>query len=268
LRILSSWLPYGTRGADLVSPSARLLILAGLLVAGAIWGWCGSARSARRLFLAAAVFGLFHLAFLAFTYLFSSIQPDLIPRIFSPLWPAGCLLLAATAQMLIEKLTSIQPTHPFISHLVLAGLALGVLVSLVYYTPRMAEMVNKGNTEGVGYTSRIYRVSPVFEQISKDLEGRALISDEPALILLYTGRGAYDWEEWIQGSLSGALQRPAPGQGTGRLDDLMRARAALVLFPFRVEEEYGLRSRELLVEWTSSLISLYHSEETEIYTLP
>lgn len=266
LEILAAWIPYGARGAAFFPAQAKLLAIFLLWAAAAAWGWRAAPTGLQRLLLAALVFGPAYLLILALSYLLADIPPDLIPRMYSPLWPAFGLALAAAAQALALRLRHSAP--PWARIVPLGGLFLIVLVNVLYFTPQIAEMIERGRREGVGYTARVWRESPVFARIRAGLGGRPIISDEPALVLLYTGRGAYPWEEWVQGSLSAAASQPPPGQGAGRLHDLMRSGAALVLFPPRVEEEYGPESRALLESWTMGLEALYRGSEAEILVLP
>lgn len=262
LTILSAGLPFAGRGGAFFPGPARLLLLFFLWAAAAVWGWSAAPAALRRLLLAAALFNLFYLLALAAAFLFASIPPDLIPRIYSPLWPAVWLGLFAAAQAAILRLGRGR------AWIVRAAIVLACTAQVLYFTPRLVELAALGHAEGVGYTSRTWRAAPVFDRIRSELGERPLISDEPALILLYTGRGAYPWEEWVRGNLRAAADGSAPGQGQGRLDELMRTGAALVLFPPRVEEEYGTESRDLLQRWTGGMRLLYSAPEAEIFLAP
>ena len=270
LAILSTGLPFAGRGGALFPGPARLALLFFLWAAAAGWGWSAAPAALRRLLLAAALFNLFYLLALAAAFLFASIPPDLIPRIYSPLWPAVWLGLLAAAQAAILRLERARASGAGRgwAQALRTGLALVCAAQVLYFAPRLVELTALGHAEGVGYTSRTWRDAPVFERIQSELGERPLISDEPALILLYTGRGAYPWEEWVRGNLRAAAHGSAPGQGQGRLDELMRSGAALVLFPPRVEEEYGPESRDLLQRWTGGMYALYSAPEAEILLAP
>jgi 4-amino-4-deoxy-L-arabinose transferase-like glycosyltransferase len=272
LALLSAWVPYGARGAGIVSAPAKLILLLLVWAAAAAWAWRTASSPSRRLFLAGLVFSLAYLLFLALSYLFASIPPDLIQRMVSPLWPAACLALLATALMLAEALARRAvpgrwAASRFVPALPYAAMVLIVLVNLVYFAPQISELSARGHDQGVGYTARVYRDSPAFAQIRFEMSGRPLISDEPALLLLYTGRGAYSWEAWIQGNLRAAAQSPLTGQGDSCLDKLLRSGAALVIFPLRVEEEYGPGSQALLDRWTQEMKPLYNGPEAEVFII-
>lgn len=263
--ILSSWLPYSARGPEWFPALLKLglLLLAGLILAA--WSWRESGRESRSVLLAGLCFAAAYLAALSVSSLLASLPPDLIPRMYSPLWPAGCLILAGVLRMVAEKA---RGWFPYAGKGIAVILAIVLALCGVYYMPQLSERVERGRLEGVGYTARIYRGSPVFAHIRSELAGRPLISDEPALVLLYTGRGAYGWDEWIPGSLAAAAGGPPPGDGATRLDDLMRGGAALVIFPYRVEEEFGPESRALLEAWTGDLSQVYSSPEAWILRSP
>jgi hypothetical protein len=265
ITILSSWLPYGARGPAWFPAALKmgLLLAAGMLLV--IWAWRAARRATSGVFLAGGCFAAAYLTVLAASSLLASIPPDLIPRMYSPLWPAGCLLLAGGIGMAAEKAGGIRLQAGRAGP---ALFALFLLVNGVYYLPQLRERLERGRLEGVGYTARIYHDSPVFERIRADLGGRLLVSDEPALVLLYTDRGAYGWDEWLPGSLAAAAAGEPPGAAATRLDELMRGGAALVIFPYRVEEEFGLESRALLETWTRGLTRVYSGPDAWILDLP
>ena len=262
---LSSWLPYATRFSQLLSPGAKLaavgLAWAGLLV----YLWRADPKGARcpgarRLVLVGLLSAGLYLLFLGASYTSADIQPDLIPRIFSPLYPA--LVLASLASGIwLARLA------PRASAWVWGGLLAAVLVGTIYQAPRLVELVWRGNTLGVGYSQKFWRQAGVFDYLREHALNQDLISNEPALVLLHSGRAAYSWDEMVRGNLQ-AVRAIPPGSGTTRLDGLLRGGGAvLVIFPERAEEEYGPQARAWLAEWLGGLLPLYLGEDAGVYTI-
>lgn len=259
LALLASWLPWSGRGAALVPPTLRLALLSALVLGLALALLPRAAPGIRRLFGANALFSLCYLLLYAAAYTLSDIQPDLIPRIYSPLWVSAWLMLAALAAAAAERLSPARRLLRLAAPLLFV---LGAALSASYYLPQASELLHKGREEGMGYTSRVWRSSPGFSWISNNLAGQALLSDEPALLLLYTGRNAADWSPYIADNLLQAVAQPLPPA----LETRLQEGAALVLFPPRLRDRYGPDSLPLPAAWQSELQLRYDSPEIQVWT--
>lgn len=257
--LLAAWLPYGTRGLGWLPPSTRLWLIVLVVTAFSALMLPDIPSGPRRLFGAAAVYAAAHMAIVAATFTLADIQPDLIPRIFSPLWPAFWLILAALVHSgrRMDQETE-KPWRRAAGPLLLTLLA---AVSAFYYSPQLTENVHRGWEEGVGYTASIWRASPAFDWIQANLQGRNLISDEPAMITLYTGRGAKDWAPWIHDNLLAARDGTVPQGLQAEMDD----GAALVLFLPRLTARYGAESLPLPEGWVKRWCPLLSRPEVQVW---
>lgn len=137
--------------------------------------------------LLALLFTTAYAGFIGFSYLFSSLPPDLNERMFSPLLPL-IFLLCFGAPVLLVQSTRLHPA------LLAVPLILALLTARVY-RPSAAAWLEERHTTGSGYTSLEWRNSELVQAIQALPDELPLISNQAAAVLYYTGRFPYELDD-------------------------------------------------------------------------
>ena len=111
-------------------------------------------------------------------------KPDLFERHISPL-PIG--LIAALAFLVLFIVNTWRSK-------LIQGSLLIIFLGWIMITniPQLKTYITNMHTNGDGYTSRQWRNSPVMKEIISLENGETIVTNDPAAILFFTGKPAYD----------------------------------------------------------------------------
>jgi hypothetical protein len=158
---------------------------------------------------------------LAGSFVFASVQPDINERMLSPLLAVLFIVIPGTLFYAIQCRQ--LPRQTIIVPLLL------VTITVSAYWPATQKILADRHEEGSGYTSRIWRDSPLMDAVRDLPADTVLISNQPAAVLLYLDRFPYDLS-----SVMNPISNPdltTWGQEGSKLEQLMRDdHAALILF--------------------------------------
>ena len=206
-----------------------------------------NARPVERLLAVLGIFVGIYLGFFAAAYLFTNPTPDVDSRTLLPLLPALLGMLVSFAwlsALVLEDRRSVR-----------AGWSALLLVALSGYAVISQDTVFGLHRTGLGYTGREWRQSETIAAIRRLPADKSLISNEPAAVLLLTGRSTYQIEEISQSTP--ALPFSVFGTGPTESERVFRNQhAALVLFhsvETQLEGIYGDRAVERLRILTAGL---------------
>jgi len=184
---LTGWLPFILRGNHIIPAGTKLILGCGAMVTAVVVlillarkrGVAGQLRDQT---VWASVLGLFILCYLAFhlaSYLFSNARPEVDWRLLSPVLSALYLIIP----MLFSGYQSlVKPTW------LVSGLFLLVcLITVWYFHGKTQLLLFEMHHYGEGYTSKRWKGHEIFEQIRQLEPGSTLLSNDPALVLFYTG---------------------------------------------------------------------------------
>lgn len=186
--VLGSWLPFFYRGNRILPPDFKLTLAAVLLP---LLAWL-SARAQRRRgqplnreglpgwLLVVGIFCLTYAAVHLGTYLLLFAQPDVNGRLLLPLFFGGALLAAGAADWISRLLPKRWPGA-------LLFTALALLTVWYFHTPLKLYQFEMHHY-GQGYTSKRWLDNPVFAELSALDPQTPLYSNNPSLVLFYTGR--------------------------------------------------------------------------------
>ncbi|HZW03604.1 MAG TPA: glycosyltransferase family 39 protein [Anaerolineaceae bacterium] len=220
------WLPFQSRLPDWRSKS---LVFYGLALCvlglGALALYRlrqnGRDQGGSSLWLLAGLVAAAYVGFVGFSYLFSSLPPDLNERMFSPLQPL-VFLLAFGSPVLFERAYGLRPVSLRVAvQIVLLGLG---LLAAWAYLPATLDWVEERHQTGSGYTSLEWRNSELAAAVRALPADVPLISNQAAAVLYTTGR--FPYELTLPGP-DGAVTPLAQGAWA---DVYVRQCAALVLF--------------------------------------
>jgi len=138
-----------------------------------------------QILLASSLTVLIFLFILCAIYLFTTPQPDLISRMFSPLLPSLVLMLSAGVVFILEQAPQVWKTYARVFFILLA-----VLLTR-YYFLRTTAIVKEHHENGYGYTSREIQTSGFIQAVQNLPADTPLIANTPAMVLLYTNRMPY-----------------------------------------------------------------------------
>jgi hypothetical protein len=190
-----SWLPF--HAEDIWSPKYRvklagevvLIILAALVAGWIAWRAWRSGRleglQQPELLFGGLIFlhTIAYTAGMALSYLFSSPQPDLDGRNFSPIL-IGCLLALFAPLVALHG----KPQRKIFT-LGLPMLAMIILVGSQYSDTRRT--VQEMHQDGNGYLSRQWHDSATTQAVRELPAGTPIITDQPAALYFLTGKPAY-----------------------------------------------------------------------------
>lgn len=184
---LGSWLPFFYRGNHIISPSLKLIIGGAVAILLAVVPILLLRRSKGALnehgLLAwGATLLSFTIGYIILhlgAYVFAVTQPDVDGRLLVPIYLSGILFLPVMftyAGRLIHR--------PWFTNMVVTGLA---LLTIWYFHGKMQLYIYDMHHFGDGYTSKRWNENPIFDQIAALETINPLASNDPGLILFYTG---------------------------------------------------------------------------------
>ncbi|MHB0987786.1 MAG: ArnT family glycosyltransferase [Bellilinea sp.] len=186
--VVGSWLPFFYRGNHILSPTWKL-ILAGTIGIGLIIAAYVVLRRRKQALNenGALTWGLALFAFIAAyvalhlgTYITAFTQPDVDERLLLPIFIASTLLIPV-----IFAFTSRLIKPRWLGGIAFAALA---LITAWYFHGKLLDYLFLMNHYGVGYTSKRWNENPIFDQIAALDANQQLSSNDPGLVLFYTGR--------------------------------------------------------------------------------
>ena len=188
LAVLNNWLPFLQRGNFILSPPAKIILVALALLGLSVLAFfllrkqpqskenAHHARWVTILFVFIAFYMLFHLA----SFLWADARPAVDFRLLSPVQVAGYLAAVALFGLLARGWNR--------HHLVELA-CLGVcLLSFWYFSGRYRVEAVDLHYFGLGYTSRTWVDSDLIAGLSGLNNEPFLASNDPALVLFYIGR--------------------------------------------------------------------------------
>jgi hypothetical protein len=264
--VFASWLPYGTRFNWILSPVGKLIaILIVMLLAGVFTG-LKARRSTPQpghdeltLSLTFWIFTVVYIFALLLSFVFSNPAPNIDDRMLSPVYVA---IIPATMGLMgyLMKTWRFKWVWESVVFILLA-------VTIFFDYPAMIETLTNLNQTGDGYTTQEWHSSGIFAAIQKLPPSTPLISNEPALVLLYTDRFPYDVNDLFPRYRSDPI--PPLGSGHTDLDTLMRSKGAvLITFPEYFDLEHGNKSLQLQQQLTAGLKAIYSDNYGQLYVVP
>ncbi len=199
-----------------------------------------------------------YLGFFAVAYVITDPTPDVDSRTMLPLLPALIGIGLGGARML----SSAWPRNRLVS----AGLTIAILGSIAGYAVISQDIVLGLHRTGLGYTGREWRQSETIAAVREIPADTPLISNEPAAVLLLTGRNPYTIYEIEQ-------QEPVEvfesfGDGPSEAERVFRDEgAALVLFDTaedQFESLYGNKADERLGIFLGAAETVFLGEDGSI----
>jgi hypothetical protein len=219
-------------------------------------------RSAWLLIRVLGLFVVVYLAFFALAFLATDPTPDVDSRTLLPLLPA---LLG-----LVVGLALLRPGSWRASTALPVGWTALLLAALAGYAVISQDIVLGLHRTGLGYTSREWRASPTVQALRAIPPQRILVSNEPAAVLLLTGRMPYSIPEIAQ--RRSVSDFATYGSGTTEAELAFRqGRAWLVLFSSIHDQFgslYGDRAAERLEAFTRGLSLVNETADGAIYAFP
>lgn len=186
--VIGSWLPFFYRGNHMITPIQKLIlgfvVLTALIVAAVIKiKKNGQPIDENGLVTWGLVLGIFSAMYIGLhltTIIVAAEQPDINGRLLLPLFYTGVLLAAVLIAFISRGISKVW----------LGGLAFTALalLTLWYFHAKVQLYVFEMHHYGQGYTSNRWNENLIFDQISTLDEGVTVYSNEPALVLFYTGR--------------------------------------------------------------------------------
>lgn len=246
---LIRWLPFITRGNRFL-PVPLKLVLGGLLLAAALFILVkqvkkhGLSAQVRAPWIWSVLLGLFILGYLAFhlaSILFSDTPADVDWRLLTPTLAAGYFLLP----MLFAAYARLVRRAWLVNGLFL----LTTIIVVWYYQGNTISYIKQMHSEGAGYTSLRWRGNEVFPRIRSLDPTLALMSNDPGLVLFYTG--AYPILIDMQSA------EPLELAPAGR-------NAYLILFLPQVEELNGADANQWIENIRKVASPIYRASQAEI----
>jgi len=266
LSVLESWVPYGSRFNWILSPASKLIVILLVIASAAVATWLKTRREQPKpglddltLSLVFWIFIVVYFFTLLLSFIFSNPAPNIDNRMLSPIYVA---LIPATMGLMGYCMKNWQLQRP-LEVVVLVLLA----VTLYFDYPATSETLTSFNQSGYGYTTQEWHASGIFAAIQKLPPSTPLISNEPALVLLYTNHFPYDVNDIFPGYRGNPM--PPLGSGHTDLDTLMRSKGAvLITFPEYFDLEHGNKSRQLQQQLTNGLKAIYTDNYGQLYVVP
>jgi len=209
------------------------------------------------------VFAIAFLFVFCFSYLFTYPTPDLNSRIILPVQVAAVIAIFLLFLFFIRAWPSLKWLN-----LIPIFLSLGISIS---YLHDSIEIVSKYHQFGSGYTSRNWRKSGTIllvEQLSPNIP---IITNETALVLLYTGRPAYEISELVDREPQDITNRYGDDLNDPAQIAFRENGAALVLFSSSIwefQQLYGDQASHRLENFTRGLFLYAHTADGLIYFYP
>ncbi|HTX78391.1 MAG TPA: hypothetical protein VMC62_01920 [Longilinea sp.] len=264
--VLAAWVPYGSRFNWIISPVGKLILILVLLLLAGVAMWLRTRRAqpqpGQNELTLSLVFWIFIIVYffsLLLSFVFSDPAPAIDNRMFSPVYAA---LVPATMGLAGYWIMGWRLQRP------LEAVVLILLAVTFYFDyPLTCQTLVSFHQVGYGYTTQEWHTTGIFAAIDSLPAGTPLISNEPALVLLYTDRFPYDVND-IFPSYRGGPISPL-GSGHTDLDMIMRSKGAvLITFPEYFDLEHGNSSQRLQKQLTNGLKAVYADDYGQLYVVP
>lgn len=185
---LGNWLPFFNRGNHIVSPEQKLIIGSLLIFTLTVIPIYRLNRRKESLNqhglliwgLTLLCFTISYIALHLGAFVTAITQPDVDGRLLVPIYLSGILLLPV-----IFTYCGRSIHKQWISNAVFVGLT---LLTVWYFHGKMQMYLYDMNHFGDGYTSKRWNENPIFDQIVALETTNSLASNDPGIILFYTGR--------------------------------------------------------------------------------
>ncbi|MGD0707607.1 MAG: hypothetical protein ABSA51_04045 [Anaerolineaceae bacterium] len=264
--VLATWVPYGSRFNWILSPEGKLIAILIVILLMGVATWLKSRRAQPlagqddlTLSLVFWIFIVVYFFSLLLSFVFSVPAPAIDNRMFSPIYAA---LVPATMGWMGYLMKGWRLQRP-LGVVVLALLA----ITLYFDYPATFQTLVSFHQVGYGYTTEEWHTTGIFAAIQALPSNTPLISNEPALVLLYTDRFPYDVNNILPRSSSNGL--PPLGNGSTDLDKLMRSKnAVLITFPEYFDLEHSSMSKQLQQQLTNGLKAVYADDYGQLYVVP
>ncbi len=231
METLVLWVPYIVKAQTWFQKALVTYSLVGLsILVGCLAWWRGFRKGARRTpevenglkLMAVGFFSVVaYLAFLAISFLFSSITPDINDRTMAPLLPVAMLFLSAVL-FVTPRVFGLRRVFQIMPLIV-------VLVAGQFYYRQTSSLTSHRDQQSRGYAAPRWRNSELVQAVRNLPADQLLISNVPIPVLLYTDRFPYSIQEL---DLAQVQTDPAPyGEGDDPAQEVFRQDgAALVIF--------------------------------------
>ncbi len=259
LNLLKTWIPYmESHAIEWVSFSALILFFIFFLgIISFILFYIFKkpelfSRSNIQLSILLLIMIVFYLTFIALLHTITIPQIDIIPRMLSPLFPLFILLICNLLGFITEQLKEKI-------FLTFAVCILGVLTIRYYYLSSIS-IVQNYESEGRGYTARIYQQSGIIEAINKLPDEEPKVSNSAGFVLFHTNRFPYENNQFPNHQF---------GRGNSYGEKSFREKgAALIILYSDFFNYYGSVAKSLLDSITDNLVIHYKDSEGGIYYYP
>ncbi len=220
--VLQKWIPYMGYRINLIPDSLKLELVVAFsmflfVVDFILYIKRKSARSKVwwRLIFSSALCIMVYLIVLLGTYLFASMAPDLISRMYSPLLPSFVFLFLSEIALFLENMKGIGKKYAVVVLLFFS------IVALRYNILRTWTFVSEMHENGYGFTSKAIQSSGFLRSVKSLPTDKPMIANSPALVFFYTNHMPYELENIVYGRL---------GSGKSELDVIFSTQhTALIL---------------------------------------
>ena len=246
------WVPYITRGSQVISPQGKLLL--GLLILiGVFFGFrrfsqkTSDQKEYKKLSCWIAIwftFSVFYLAIHLVSYMVIVEKPDTDLRLFSPVFFAWFMILISFLGLIRSYKKAQIP--------VIVTVMLVLIIYVSYFGKQTIEYIQDMHQNGWGYTSRYWQDSQLLAETSRLDPAVKVYSNDPALILLH------------HGYFPGYLDFPARVESHSNPSQV----TIIVMFYPQAQGVYGDRTEELFDSLDERYQAVYRGTEGGIYKLP
>jgi hypothetical protein len=270
METLVAWQPYLTR---VDSWKVKALVTYALIGLGAALGGLTCWRAFRRkaalsdevqagvrlmaaAFIAAAAYGIF----VAVSFLFSSVTPDINDRTLAPLLPLLALFLCA-AFFVAPRAFGLRRIIQIIPLIL-------ILAALPSFYMQTSSLANDRDADSRGYAAPRWRNSALMQAVRSLPPDTPLISNVPAAVLLHAGRMPYSIQELGQKKV---MANPFPfGSGDDPAEEIFhQGEAFLILFQPELREQmgelYGEAGAARAEQFTAGLKVIFQTQDGAIY---
>lgn len=213
-----------------------------------------------QILISAWIFVFCYATVLSGSFLFASVQPDINQRMLSPLQPVLFLLVPGTLFFTIKR----WRLHPAFQ---VVPIILVIIAASAFWPATQRILIDRHNN-GSGYTSPMWRDSPLIDAARELPEDTPLISNQPAAVLLYLDLFPYDLD-LVLGDIVQSKNHTF-GKGETQLEKLFKEEnAALILFePYFTDDIYkilGENSANFKAQFTEELTPYQQTIDGGIY---
>jgi len=269
MEVLVSWLPYTN---DIPSWRLKSLAVYGILGSGVglvgLIVWQGRKKkpissvsiSKLALLVSASISIVSYVFILLVTYLFTSITPDVNDRMLSPLFPALVVFLCSSIYLFLHSFK----LSPFLQAI---PMVLILLVGRFYYN-QSANWAQDRDESTRGYAAARYVNSELILAVKELPNNQPLISNMPALVLLYYNRFPFAIQELEQRQPVSTFT--CYGEGEDSAQEAFRQQgAALIIFTDdfqrQMDEIYDIESDSRIASFLQGLSLVKETTDGAIY---